>query len=87
MNAALSISRLLQVTGLRPRVGSWVLRPLLCVIFATSAIHFLSGFPSVPLIGAGGMCGVRIAAVILLYLLCLFLTENGLFFYKKRPHP
>jgi uncharacterized protein YfaS (alpha-2-macroglobulin family) len=62
-----------------------------------SALRWLAEYPHgcleqtssrmFPLIGAGGMCGVRIAAVILLYLLCLFLTENGLFFYKKRPHP
>ena len=83
MNAALSISRLLQVTDLRPRVGRWVIRPLLCVIFATSAVHFLSGFPSIPLIGAGGMCGARIAAAILLYGFSLYLTK----FYKYRKHP
>ena len=74
MNAALSISRLLQVTDLRPRVVTWILNPLLSVIAATSAVRFLSAIPSFPLIGAGGSPAARIVSAILLYCLCIFLT-------------
>ena len=70
LNATLSITRLLQVTDLRPRVGQWVFYPLFCVITATSAVRFLSAIPAVPLIGAGGYPAARIAAAILLYGLC-----------------
>lgn len=87
LNASLSVHRLLQITEMRPRVGSWVIRPLLCVIAATSVIHFLSGFPAVPLIGAGGYAGARLIAAVFLYLAALLLAEKGRFFYKKRLCP
>ena len=70
LNATLSITRLLHVTDLHPRVGQWVFYPLFCVIAATSAVRFLAAIPAVPLIGAGGSPTARIAAAILLYCLC-----------------
>lgn len=70
LNTTLSITRLLQVTDLRPRLGQWVFYPLFCVIAATSAVRFLSAIPAVPLVGAGGYPAARIAAAILLYGLC-----------------
>ncbi|MGM9653649.1 MAG: oligosaccharide flippase family protein [Eubacteriales bacterium] len=74
MNASLSIGRLLAVTGLRVEVLRWVFKPTLSVILAASAVHFLSGYAAVPLIGAGGIPAARVAAAVLLYLLFAALT-------------
>lgn len=68
-NASLSICRLLSVTGLRPDVFRWAFKPTLAVILATSAVHFLSAYAAVPLLGAGGSPSARIAAAAVLYLL------------------
>ncbi len=47
VNSALSLTRLLTVTHVRPKIGRWLIRPLLCVVAATSlSRHFLSmAFP------------------------------------------
>ena len=67
LNATLSISRLLSVTGMRTQVMKWVILPLCGIIFSTASVRWLSGIPSVPLIGFGGCASARIAAAILLY--------------------
>ena len=59
LNATLSISRLLTVTKMRPRVTVWVILPLCGIIFATASVRWLSGIPSVPLIGFGSSAGAR----------------------------
>ncbi len=43
-NAALSISRLMQKSGLRPHLARWVFLPLVCVIGAASISNILSHF-------------------------------------------
>jgi len=72
LNASLSITRLLTVTDMRPRVLRWIGLPLTGVILATSAVRFLAGIPGIPLIGFGGNAGARIAAATILYLGILF---------------
>lgn len=69
MNAALSISRLLAVTGLTVSVHRWIAKPVASVILATAAVRLLSAYGGIPLIGAGGSPSARIAAVAILYLL------------------
>ncbi len=74
LNAALSISRLLAVTGLTVSVRRWILKPIVSVILATAAVRFLAGYGAVPLIGAGGSVGWRIAGTAILYTFLLALT-------------
>jgi len=71
MNAALSISRLLSVTGLRPRILLWIGLPLGAVLLSSSAVRFLSSFPGVPIIGGDGSTAARIAATAFLYLILI----------------
>lgn len=68
LNASLSITRLLTVTGMHPQVIRWIGLPLAGIVIATSAVRFLAGIPGIPLIGFGGNAGARIAAAALLYL-------------------
>ena len=74
MNAALSISRLLEVTGLHFRIGRWIVKPIVNVILATSVVRLLSAYGAVPLIGTGGSAWARIAAVTVLYALLTAVT-------------
>jgi len=69
MNAALSITRLLSVTGLRVRLVRWVVRPTVSVILASSILRIASMSGAIPLIGAAGEMPVRIGATAVLYLL------------------
>ena len=74
LNAALSISRLLAVTGIAVSVRRWIAKPILSVILATFAVRLLSAHGSIPVIGAGGTASARIAAVAVLYLLLTAVT-------------
>lgn len=74
MNAALSISRLLAVTGLRVSLGRWIAKPILSVILATTAVRLLSSYGAVPLIGTGESAAARIAAVAVLYMILTAVT-------------
>lgn len=87
MNAALSISRLISVTSLRPRILSWVARPLFCIILSTAGIRFLSGFSSIPLLGSTGTLANRIVCAILLYigLVCSPMIMKKMFRKDEKP--
>lgn len=74
MNAALSISRLLSVTGLTVSIRRWIAKPILSVILATAAVRLLAAYGGIPLIGAGGSASARIAVVAVLYLLLTAVT-------------
>lgn len=74
LNAALSISRLLAVTGLAVSIRRWITKPILSVILATAAVRFLSAHGGIPVIGAGGTASARIAAVAVLYLVLTAVT-------------
>ncbi len=74
VNAALSLCRLLSVTGLRLSPLRLVAKPVLAVILATAAVRFFSAF-GVPFIGFGSSPAVRIAAVFVLYLLLILLPD------------
>ncbi len=74
MNASLSISRLLAVTGLRVRLGRWVVRPIVSVILATSAVRLLCAYGNVPLIGTGESAAARIAVVAVFYVILTAVT-------------
>ncbi len=95
MNAALSISRLLEVTALPVRIGQWIALPIVNVILATSAVRLLSAYGAIPLIGAGESPWGRVAAVAILYAILTVLTgaARGLLpkkeknIFQKNPHP
>ncbi len=79
MNAALSIFRLVKITDVRLKVGTWLLRPFLCAFVAAVGAKFL--MEVLPfLIGRvpGGAlhlwCSVAVAGV--LYLLLLLVTKT-----------
>ncbi len=72
-NAALSVTRLLRVSGYRPRITALILRPLLAAIGAASLTRILFfRFTNAP---ASGAClALHITAAALLYVLLLYLT-------------
>ena len=76
LNAALSLSRLLAVTGMRVRVWRWVALPVAAVIAVSSAVHLLAGIPGVPLIGMGSGAAARVIAVAAGYLAVLVFARK-----------
>lgn len=76
INAALSVFRLLSVTGLQPKVWDWLMKPLLCVILAGWSARFLTGLAGYALLlGTAGLVA-RIALTALLYLLFVCLSGS-----------
>ena len=73
-NAALSVTRLLKISGFRPRVPRLLLRPLFCTVGATALARPLLLWLSLP--ARGGMLAVQILLVSFLYILLLFLTKT-----------
>lgn len=76
-NASLSIWRLLTVTGVRPKIFGWLLRPLLASMLASSATRFIINF--IPrLYRAGGVMPtvLMMTAASALYLMLLFVTDT-----------
>ncbi len=72
LNAALSIARLLRVSGFRPRAMTLLLRPLLCVIGATCITRLLAAYLPFPTQTAGLVIAILLSAT--LYLLLLLAT-------------
>ena len=60
LNAALSIARLLRVSGFHPPLGKLVLRPLLCAIASTCATRVLLSYFPFPL---SIVCQILLAAI------------------------
>lgn len=73
LNAALSITRLLRISGFVPRICRLVLRPLLAVIGATAINRLLYLMLPLPFGGAGALVLHALSAS-LLYLFLLFAT-------------
>ncbi len=73
-NAALSVARLLKISGYRPRVPRLLLRPLLCTVGATALARPLLTHLALPL--NGGMLAIQILLVSFLYIVLLFLTKT-----------
>ena len=74
LNAALSITRLLRVTGFRPQLLSLVVRPLLSVIGATSISRLLFTFFDIGLSATGAGLALHILISAVLYFSLLYLT-------------
>jgi stage V sporulation protein B len=74
LNAALSITRLLRVTGFRPRLLSLVVRPLLSVIGATSISRLFFTFFDIGMTATGAGLALHILTTAILYFTLLYLT-------------
>lgn len=74
LNATLSISRLLSITGLPVSIRRFIAKPIASIILATAAVRFLAGYGIVPLIGAGESVALRIAFVAVIYAVLTVLT-------------
>ncbi len=77
LNAALSITRLLKITGFNPSVLSLVLRPLLAVIGATSVYRLIICAWEIKLPHSGTALALHVTVTALLYLL-LLLAMGGI---------
>ena len=73
-NAALSIIRLLRVSGFRPKLTRLILRPMLAAIGATSIAHILFSLLSFPFGNGTLICHIIIA--VLIYIFLLYLTNS-----------
>ena len=74
LNAALSMTRLLRISGLRPNITTLLIRPLLSAIGATSLTRLFFGFCPFGLNGTAFGLALHISVAALLYILLLFLT-------------
>ena len=77
VNATLSITRLLLISKIKPRLVAWVVKPLFCIILSTSAVrliltHWIGEIQSIT-----SLC-VQIALTVLIYgtLLIIFRERN-----------
>ncbi|MBQ8357211.1 MAG: polysaccharide biosynthesis C-terminal domain-containing protein [Clostridia bacterium] len=74
LNAALSVTRLLHISGFRPRLLYLVVRPLLSVVGATSLSRLFFTFFPVGTTGTGWGLTLHITITALLYFALLYLT-------------
>ncbi len=74
LNFGLSATRMLDLSGLRPRVFSWLIKPLLCVIGASAATRLIFNTLPLPLSPAITLT-LCIAATAAVYILLLKLTH------------
>ena len=75
VNATLSITRLLTVTKVKPKLGLWLGKPLICIILSTTAIRFFLNYSHTNLISAWTLTGY-ILLTISIYLLLLLATKT-----------
>ena len=74
VNAALSVTRLVQKSGMIPRLIKWVGKPLICIVGATGMAHML--FCTVSLAALPGWLSltVHIVVTVMIYVLLLIAT-------------
>lgn len=91
-NAALSVTRLLRVSGFRPHLLSLLVRPLLSAVGATSIARISFMLFPLPFSGTGLALALHIVTTVLLYALLLFLTggfgkKDSLWLLRSFFHP
>ena len=74
LNAALSITRLLKITGYRPGIFSLIVRPLASVVGAACLARLLFAFTLTALTDTAAGLAVHVSVTVLFYLLLLFAT-------------
>lgn len=72
VNSALSLARLFSVTHIRPKIGRWVIKPLVCIILSTTAVRHLcsSLFSPIPT-ATNTLCAILLTAVLYLALISI----------------
>lgn len=70
-NAVCSIVRLLNVSGMRPKVNKWVFKPLLCAVGATTIVYLLAGLPVFSFLPPTPRLCAHVILTVVLYLLLL----------------
>ena len=70
-NAVCSIVRLLTVSGMRPRVVKWVLKPLLCAVGATTSVFMLAKLPILQILAPTPRLILHVVLTVILYMLLL----------------
>ncbi len=83
INATLSITRLLIVTKTKPRLGNWIIKPLICIIAATSCMRFLLRI-FVGTINISWSVYAHIVLTVIFYFLLLFITGTIRFSQQKK---
>lgn len=74
VNATLSITRLLTVTKVKPRLIHWIGKPLLCIVLATAVMRFLlSRFGGA--VSSPWVLTAHIALTLCIYMVLLYLTR------------
>lgn len=68
VNFSFSVTRLIQKSGMLPRLIKWVSKPLLCIVGATSAARVLFSFVALPSLSSGWRLTVHIVTTVLIYL-------------------
>lgn len=68
VNATFSVTRLIEKSGMLPRLIKWVSKPLLCIVGATSAAHLLFSFVHFPALSGGLRLTVHITVTALFYI-------------------
>ena len=76
LNAALSVSRLLYISGFRPKLLALFVRPLLSIVGATSLVNLAIKAFGFSTISAGLSLVLHITMISLIYFLLLFLTGS-----------
>ena len=71
VNATLSITRLLTVTKVRPKMGNWIVKPLIAIVSACAAVRLVAGYFSGAIVGAYNLT-FYICLTTGIYLLLLF---------------
>lgn len=84
INATLSITRLLNVTGIKPHIFSWIGKPLFAAIFSTTSVQLLLSHITPHFQGKAALF-FYICFSALLYLATLFVM--GATHLRKRSHP
>ena len=70
-NAVCSVTRLWTVSGMRPQVIKWVIKPLLCAVGATALVHPIARLPIFDMIAPTPRMCLHIVMTITVYLLML----------------
>ncbi len=84
VNATLSIARLLTVTKVRPKIGNWLIKPLICIIVACAVARLAASYLTGAIVGAGELT-IYITFTALLYLCLMVLTKGITIKSKIKP--
>ncbi len=81
VNATLSIFRLFSITHVKPRLFSWIIKPLFCIIAATSIVRFFLSMLAVTIQTAWQLT-IYIGLTVSIYFVFLLVTKT-IFLHKE----